>query len=137
MAEKKEPFKELQEQVAEKSRDIWLAGLGMFSTIEEEGAKLFNDFVAKGQEMVEKGKKFEKKGVEFSSEKGKEVSGKIDDVVHYIENKLNATMETIGFSSQKEVKDLTDKVDKLTEAVAALTKKVEESARAKSSEASF
>ena len=40
---------QIQDDVVERSRDIWFAGLGAFATIEEEGSKFFNNLVEKGK----------------------------------------------------------------------------------------
>ena len=41
--------KQFQEGITETGRDVWYAGLGVLSTVEEEGSKLFNKFVDKGR----------------------------------------------------------------------------------------
>ena len=51
--ETKEATQNVQEVITEKAREIWLAGLGVFSTVEEEGSKLFNKFLENGKELKE------------------------------------------------------------------------------------
>jgi len=123
MAEEKD-LKQPQEVVAEKAREIWLAGLGVFSTIEEEGTKLFNRFVEKGKDMEKKGEEIQKKA------KDKVTSlGTIDDISKFFEDKLNAVFDSLGVSSSSDVKDLSEKVDKLTATVNNLSKKLEDSSK--------
>ena len=119
MAEEKD-LKQPQEAVADKAREIWLAGLGVFSSIEEEGTKLFSKFVERGKEMEKKGEEVQKKA------KGKIASlGNIDDISKFFEDKLNAVFDSLGVSSSTDVKELSEKVDKLTATVSALSKKLE------------
>lgn len=129
-----------QEAMAEKAREIWLAGLGVFSTIEEEGEKLFNKFMEKGKELESKGETFEKKAKdkvssvtsyvsERTSKLSDEVTAKVNETMPVIEEKFRSVLQSFGFSSRSEVKALADKVDKLTETVAALTKKLEEAGK--------
>jgi len=129
-----------QDAMAEKAREIWLAGLGVFSTIEEEGEKLFNKFMERGKELESKGETFEQKAKDkmgsftsYVSEKtsklSDDVTAKVNESIPMIEEKFRSMLETFGVSSRGEVKTLADKVDKLTETVAALTKKLEEAGK--------
>lgn len=139
MAEEKDKFKKLQNDVSEKSREIWLAGLGVFSTVEEEGEKLFKKFVERGKELEEKGETFEKRAREkvdsvssFVGEKTgqftKEVSKLGETFPAYFEDKLKSALNKFGASSQSQVKELSDKVDQLTEKVNELIKNLESKA---------
>ncbi len=126
-----------QDRLTEKAREIWLAGLGVFSTIEEEGEKLFNQFLEKGKELESKGESFEKKAREKVDSFSKYVEEQTDVITKEVTNRLNewlpgmmeekvqAVMDKLGISSQNEVKTLSDKVDKLTAAVEELAKKLE------------
>lgn len=119
--ETKEATQNVQEVITEKAREIWLAGLGVFSTVEEEGSKLFNKFLEKGKELEEKGEKFEKKAKEKVG-----TMPTLDEIGKYVEEKMNLVFDKVGISPQHEVKNLTEKVDKLTESVEKLAKKLEE-----------
>jgi poly(hydroxyalkanoate) granule-associated protein len=141
MAGEKEKIKKLQGDVSEKSREIWLAGLGVFSTVEEEGEKLFKRFVEKGKELEEKGETFEKRAKErvdsvtsYVGEKTdqltKEVSKLSETVPTYFEDKLKSALSKFGASSQSQVKELNDKVDQLTEKVNELIKNLESKPKA-------
>jgi poly(hydroxyalkanoate) granule-associated protein len=129
------------------SREIWLAGLGVFSTMEEEGEKLFKKFVEKGKEMeefVEKGKEMEEKGETFEK-RAKEKVGSMTSYVEektgkltkdvatlpgYVEEKLKTALNKFGASSHSQVKELNDKVDQLTEKVNELIKNIESKSKA-------
>jgi poly(hydroxyalkanoate) granule-associated protein len=119
----------------DKAREIWLAGLGAFSMIEEEGEALFNKMKDQGKELEEKGEEFFNK----MKEKGQELEGKgekfekkakakldeIPNLFSYVEDAMTTAFEKVGVASHKEMHDLTEKVDKLTEIVAVLAKKLD------------
>jgi len=127
MANKEETSKKAQEGISERAREIWLAGLGVFSTMEEEGTKLFHSFVEKGKELEKRGEKLEKKAREGMDSVSSYFAGKKDELPNFtkfVEDKLNTTFEKFGVASHQEVKELGNKVDKLSERVAELTKKL-------------
>ena len=49
----KNPFEEMQKELADRGRDVWLAGLGALATVEEEGSKLFARLVERGKEYAD------------------------------------------------------------------------------------
>jgi len=111
--------KNVQDAVTEKAREIWLAGLGVFSTIEEEGEKLFTKMKEKGADLETKGAELEKKA------KAKLDEIDIPNPIKYMEGAMNTAFEKFNVASHKEVHELTEKVDKLTEIVAVLAKKID------------
>lgn len=120
----KEKTQNAQDVVSEKAREIWLAGLGIFSTIEEEGSKLFNNFMEKGKELENKGEEFEKR----AKEKAEKLPS-LEEIGKFVEDKVNVAFGKIGITSQNEVSDLSSKVDKLTDTVEQLVKKMEDAAK--------
>lgn len=124
----KQQEKAKQEGIADRARDIWLAGLGLFATMEEEGTKMFHSFVEKGKDLEKKGEEFEKKakeGMESVAAYFSSRQGELSKLTQFVEDKVNASLEKIGVATQDEVKDLEKKVDKLSRQVAELTKKLE------------
>ncbi len=132
----------VQKSLAESARDIWLAGLGLFSTLEEEGEKLFNSFLEKGKDLEEKGESFEKRAKEkvdsfqtYFAERTDKVTDEFKKKLNesfptVIEEKFQSALETFGVSSHNEVRELNKKVDKLTKAVADLAGKLDKSPKA-------
>jgi len=141
MATPKDFAREAQASITENVRDIWLAGLGLFSTVEEEGEKLFKQFIEKGRGLEEKGETFEKKAKDqldsvthFVTEKaGKitdEVSTRVTDMMPtFVEEKFHNALEVFGISTRSEVKELNEKVNKLTEMVGTLSDKIGKTAK--------
>jgi len=138
MSSTKRSSKKTPESITEKAREIWLAGLGVFSTVEEEGGKLFNKFIERGRELEARGETFEKKAKdrvdsltayvsERTSKLSDEVSAKFSESMPaFLEENFRKTLEAFGLSSRSEVKELSKKVDKLVETVAKLTREVQE-----------
>lgn len=131
--EKKEQgmLTQFQDEVTGRSRDIWLAGLGAFATVEEEGSKFFNN-------LVERGKKREKKNKEQIDEvykkidKGqKEVTSRLEETMNMIEKKFEDALDRMGVPTRKEVQNLMTKVDKLSDRVDNLSKKMDKEATKK------
>ncbi|MCG3157336.1 MAG: hypothetical protein DKINENOH_03968 [bacterium] len=127
----------LQEGISKTSREIWLAGLGVFSTIDKEGTMLFNRFVERGREMVEKNGKTMKTNGEpaptYVSEKVEQfthdVFARLDDAAEFVRKKVIGPAERPAEAARDEVKILSEKVDKLTESVAALVQRLEEATK--------
>jgi poly(hydroxyalkanoate) granule-associated protein len=138
MSTTKGTSKKSPESLTEKAREIWLAGLGVFSTVEEEGEKLFDRFIEKGREMEARGETFEKKArdkvesitsyvTDRTNKFTGEIGAKFNEMMPAFDEKVQSVLETFGVSSRNEVKALSDKVDKLMDTVARLNKQLEES----------
>lgn len=143
--EEKGTLELLQEGLSKTSREIWLAGLGVFATIDREGTNLFNKFVARGRELSESGKATMKQNGEA---KPTYISEKVDQITHdvvtgvgnaadFVRKRVSGVTEGLTYSTRDEIKALTEKVDKLTENVAALVQKMEESTKSSKKATSF
>jgi poly(hydroxyalkanoate) granule-associated protein len=134
----------LQEGISKTTREIWLAGLGAFATVDKEGTKLFNRFVERGRELAG-GEKAAKMNGEpaptYLSEKkdqlAHEVFSKLEGAAGYVRRKINEISEPAPEMSRDEIKALTEKVNKLTEAVAALIQKMEDGTKTGAKKAAF
>ena len=133
--------KKSPESLTEKAREIWLAGLGVFSTVEEEGEKLFLRFVERGRELEAKGETLEKRARDtvesltaYVSERGSQLSSEVSAKLNvslpaFLEEKFQAVLETVGVSSGSDVKELSDKVDQLLDTVSKLSEQLESSGK--------
>jgi poly(hydroxyalkanoate) granule-associated protein len=112
MAKKKKP--DLQKELKESASKIWLAGLGALATAEEEGTKLFNTLVEKGETYETRGKK-----------RINEMKAKVEDVVGKAESSLEKVgdaldervadaIKRLGVPSRNEITKLTKRVEELT-----------------------
>jgi poly(hydroxyalkanoate) granule-associated protein len=121
-----------QDEVSSRSRDIWLAGIGAFSTIEEEGTKFFNNLVDKGKKREKKSKEQLDEVYKKLEKSQKDVSSRLEDTMDMIEKKFEGVLDRMGVPTRKEVKGLIDKVDKLSDRVERLSKKMDKGTTAKS-----
>lgn len=125
MKKDKSTFEQLQNELGEKSRDIWLAGLGVLSVAEQEGGKLFKDFVSRGQKLIKEGESLEQKAIEFGLNQQEELTHKATDMLKFIEDKLHSAIDAVGISSSSDVKNLSKKVDEMSANVARLVEQLE------------
>ncbi|MFU8859218.1 MAG: phasin family protein [Cyclonatronaceae bacterium] len=128
-AEKK--VEKAADNIADKAREIWLAGLGALSAVEEEGSKFYNNLVDKGTEFEKRGKKQVDTIYKDINDRFKDLEKRITDTFGKAEDKVEDNMahlvKKMGVPSREEVKDLSSKVEKLMKKVDELSKKMEHS----------
>ena len=118
-------LKEMGKDFTGKARDIWLAGLGALSSVEEQGNKIFKNLVEKGTELEKKGKE----QIESVYGKAKEEFNKVEGKVSKsIEDTVSDVLDKIGVPSRDEVNTLISKVDALAGKVDELAGKLDSSA---------
>ena len=96
---------------------VWLAGLGALASVGEEGGKLFDQLVKKGESFEPKVmSQVEKAKDKFEVAKGKaekawtKLEGSIDD-------RVTAAIHRIGVPTRDEIKELSKRVAELTSKV--------------------
>lgn len=120
-ASKKQKEKNENAEWNEHAKDIWLAGLGALAAVEEEGGKLFRS-------LVEKGSKYEHKRKEQLNElwkdlseryekAGSKVGKKFEKTEERIEENMRSIIAGMGIPTQKEMEELSNKIDALNEKV--------------------
>ena len=111
----------LQDELTERGRDVWLAGLGALATVEEEGTKLFNRLVDRGQKFEEERRHDLEKATEKAREQGDETLAQLEEAGEETQSMLsesvNSALERFGVPTRKEVDDLKNKVDRLSRQV--------------------
>lgn len=126
-AEKK--VEKAADNIADKAREIWLAGLGALSAVEEEGSKFYNNLVDRGAEFEKRGKKQVDSIYKDINDRFKDLEKRITDTYGKAEDKVEDNMahlvKKMGVPSREEVKDLSSKVEKLMKKVDELSKKIE------------
>ncbi len=137
-------FAELPEELAERGREIWLAGLGALSMVEDEGVKLFNSLVEKGETWEKEGRKHlgaakkkmgQAKGivetaVEEATAKGSALTDLDDKILGSVEAAIEKVLQRLGVPTHAEVKDLTGKLEHLSRQVATLATVMEKDGKA-------
>lgn len=120
----------LQDELTERGREVWLAGLGALATVEEEGTKLFNRLVDRGQEFEEERRKTLKEATEKARKQGDEALAQLEEASEETQSVLsesvNSALERFGVPTRKEVDDLTEKVEHLSQQVEELAETLSE-----------
>lgn len=127
MSTQKKKDKDKEQELNARTREIWLAGLGALSAVEQEGSKLFKSLVNRGSEFEKKRKEQINELWEDVSDTYKDVENRIGDSFEKAEEKVEKNIRSIvsgmGIPTRKEVKDLTEKVDKLAARLEKLSEK--------------
>ena len=101
----------------ESAHEIWLAGLGAYNLVGEEGSKLFKQLVEKGSEQEESNKEW----MDAVSERAQGLKGDakkvLNKVTSPIEDGLAAAMQRLGVPTRSEIVKLTHRVEELTKLV--------------------
>ena len=107
------------------ARKIWLAGLGAYARVGQEGSEYFQDLIVAGQAVEKKGKEavaekleaanaeIDEAKTEVSSFKGK-VEVQLDKVEKAFDSRVASTLNRIGIPSKHDVETLSAKLDELT-----------------------
>lgn len=114
------------------SRQIWLAGLGAYSKISNDGSKLFETLVKDGEKAEKETKAEVDKQVDEVKGQAKAAKSRVGDVKDLamgkwselegaFDKRLNSAISRLGVPSRNEVKALHSKVDLLTKQIEKLT----------------
>ena len=107
------------------ARKIWLAGLGAYTKVGQEGSEYFHELVKAGQTVETKGKKvvsekleaanaeIDEAKSEVSTFKGK-VELQLDKVEKAFDSRVASALNRIGIPSKHDVETLSAKLDELT-----------------------
>ncbi len=127
---KQKTAKDLQSELTERGRDVWLAGLGALATVEEEGTKLFNNLVDRGRSFESKRRKEIEEAREQAEKQGSEVLSQLEeaseDTRSMLTNAVDNALQRFNVPTQKEVDKLSKKVDALGKQIDTLTKALRE-----------
>jgi poly(hydroxyalkanoate) granule-associated protein len=119
-------------EVEKYSRQIWLAGLGAYSKISNDGSKLFENLVKDGEKAEKQTKSDVDKQVDAAKAKAQSAKSRVGDVKDLalgkwselegaFDKRLNSAISRLGVPSRNEVKALHSKVDLLTKQIEKLT----------------
>jgi poly(hydroxyalkanoate) granule-associated protein len=106
----------LARAVAHSGHEIWLAGLGAFSTARKEGNKLFDLLVQEGRA---RSRALATGGVQQIRSQATDSFGKLEKV---FEERLTKTLKGIGVPSARDVSQLSRRVAQLDKHVSALAR---------------
>lgn len=111
----------LRDELTERGREVWLAGLGALATVEEEGSKLFTRLINRGREFEEERRDEIDEAKEKARERRDEALAQLEEAGEETQSKIaetvNNALERFGVPSQKEVDRLSARVEALSQQV--------------------
>lgn len=107
------------------ARKIWLAGLGAYTKVGQEGSDYFQELIKAGQTVEKKGKKVVAEKLEAANAEIDEAKsevrtfkGKVEDQLDKVEKafdtRVASALNRIGIPSKHDVETLSAKLDELT-----------------------
>lgn len=115
--------RDLAMKVRDSANQIWLAGLGAFSKAQEEGANMFDTFVAEGEKVQERIKGAADERLTEMKEKATETWDKFEKV---FDGRVGRALHALNVPTRKDIDVLSKRVHELT----TMTKKVAEAEEA-------
>lgn len=113
-------MKEITNDIKDSAHKVWLAGLGALAVTEEEGGKLFNTLVSKGEDFESR----RKQDFETVKEKAGDAIEALGDqwskVENVVDERLGKALDKLGLPSRKEIRNLSQRVEELTAKLSAL-----------------
>jgi poly(hydroxyalkanoate) granule-associated protein len=130
--------KQLASAVRTSAHQIWQAGLGAFAKAQEEGGRVFNKLVEEGTNLQRRTRSMAEDKVSEVTDTvtkvadgvSKQASGSWDKLEQVFEDRVARALSTIGVPTQKDIQELTRRVEQLSRAVAAATGKKVPAAKA-------
>ncbi len=101
--------------LAQRAREMWLAGLGALSVAEEAGSQVFNALVEEGKSWEEKRREETEKTAEQVRNLTEEGGRAVEAVEKRVRNEVNEALRQIGVPHRNDVDELRDQVDALSE----------------------
>lgn len=126
-----EQDKQLANAVRNSAQQIWQAGLGAFAKAQEEGGKVFSKLVKEGTSLQKRTKKMAEEKVsdvtgtvsKVADGVQKQATGTFDKLEQVFEERVARALSSMGVPTQKDIQNLTKRVEQLSKAVAELSGK--------------
>jgi len=107
------------------ARKVWLAGLGAYAKVGQEGAEYFQELIKAGQAVETKGKKVVAQKLEAANSEIAEAKSEVntfkgrvevqlDKVEKAFDSRVASALNRIGIPSKHDVETLSVKLDELT-----------------------
>ena len=116
---------QLADAIKNSAQQIWLAGVGAFGKAQQEGTKVFEALVREGNSIQKRTMQAtEDKVSDFTQQIGKfagrfqhQANGTWDKLESVFEERVERALKRLGVPTNKEIADLTQRVEKLTASV--------------------
>ena len=107
------------------ARKIWLAGLGAYAKVGQEGSEYFQELIKAGQTVEKKGKKVVDEQLEAANTQIDNVKGEVvslrdrvevqfDKVERAFDTRVANALNRVGIASKHDVETLSAKLEELT-----------------------
>lgn len=113
--------KNLQDELKDSARRVWLAGLGALAAAGEEGSKMFTRLVERGREYESKGRTTVNEQVNRATNAAENTWDNLGD---RFDEMMTATLHRLGVPTREEIHTLTQRVEELNSKVEALKPRV-------------
>lgn len=117
---------QLSKSIGESAHLVWLAGLGAFAKVGEEGGKLFEALVKEGEKLEERTREAAEDKLAAVRKKTGETRGRVmdawDKVEQLFEDRLARVLGQLGVPGHDDLVELNQRVDALQERIDALRK---------------
>lgn len=117
---------EVASGLAQRAREMWLAGLGALSVAEEAGSQVFNALVEQGKSWEEKRREETQKTAEQVRSLTEEGGRTVEAVEERVRNEVSEALRRIGVPHRNDVDELRDQVDALSEKLDQLAETIAE-----------
>jgi poly(hydroxyalkanoate) granule-associated protein len=119
-------LRDLPDELSSRGREVWLAGLGALSRVEEEGEKIFRRLVERGKQYESQGRDRIETARKDLSERQEKATRAVSEAAENVEKTVSSTLTDalgrLGVPTQQEVRDLSEKVGRLSEKLDQLSK---------------
>lgn len=102
-----EPLRGMERDLRESSRQLWLATLGTFATLEETAGEVYDG-------LIERGRKLETSGRRQLKRTRSELESATGELGDRIDHGITETLQRLGVPSRRQVQDLITRVERLS-----------------------
>jgi poly(hydroxyalkanoate) granule-associated protein len=118
-------------EITESAMRIWLAGVGAMSLAEEEGLRLFDTLVEKGEAYRDKNKRRLDDAMAELGEAKENATDALGRLTAPLEDGMTSALHGLGVPTRKEISTLTKRVEELTRSVERSKRKPRKQTKAK------
>lgn len=127
-------LQELPEEVTNRAHEVWLAGLGALSRLEQEGDKVFQTLIERGKEyenkrteqLQEATENLQKQQESFTNDLTERLEDATESVENVVSDTLSGTLGSVGVPTRDEVQGLSRRVGELSDKLDALSQMLDE-----------
>ncbi len=105
--------------ILDSAHQFWLASLGAVTRFQEEGTKLFDTLVEKGEEVDARARKAANQQIEQVKNKA---SSHFEGLERTFQDRFSRTMKTLGIPSSSDVDELSRRVEQLNNSLQEIQK---------------